>query len=51
MMKKYKHILIGFGLSYLGISLMTWWGILSMNIYEIPFVNLTGFITHLGGIL
>lgn len=37
--------------SYLGVLLMTWWGFWSYNIYGRTFIDLTGFIITIGGLL
>jgi len=37
--------------AYMGVGLVTWWGIWANSVHGIPFVDITGFISSLGGLL
>ena len=46
-----KSDVIGLVMAYIGLSIQTWWGIWSINNYKLPFLDLTGFISSLGGLI
>jgi len=46
-----KRDIIGLGIAYLGMVFMTAWGIWSISTKNFAFVDLTGFIHYLGGLL
>ena len=41
----------GLLIAYMGCFILTWWGIWSIHNYHLPFIDLTGFISSLGGLI
>lgn len=46
-----KNDFIGLAQGYLGVLLLSWWGIWSGVKYNMPFTHFSGFITSAGGLL
>ena len=50
-MKIRKVDVIGIGQGYLGCAFFTWWGIWSENVYGLPLLDISGFLTSVGGLI
>ena len=51
MMEIKKSDVTGLVMAYTGCFILTWWAIWSISNYRLPFVDLTGFIMSLGGLV
>lgn len=46
-----KTYIINLTRAYIGVAFFTWWGIYSYSNTGVPFSDLSGFLTSLGGLI